>query len=304
MHNPSTCSELARSSGEELAGTAPAARAYLLVEFNGPWPAKAFEDNGVDPEAGQRIAQRAAAADVRPLFIRRPGSAYAPEQREFAWAYVDALAGVTNWHAPASLGVIAQAPWPDEASVAREPELEPTYLVCTHGRRDQCCATQGRPVAVQFARLRPEHTWECSHVGGHRWAANVVVLPSGQYYGFAEPDDVPAVIDASERGEVFAPLWRGTSSDAPQVQAAKAMVAGTTGHTALDAWGVVASTPDGDDCWTVSLAQGDQPPTVVRVTRYRIPATPNPCAPNESKSTVQWSAEVLPPATVNASRDR
>jgi hypothetical protein len=51
---------------------------------------------------------------------------------------------------------------------------EPIYLVCTHGRHDACCAVRGRPVAAALAAAYPERTWECSHIGGDRFAANVV----------------------------------------------------------------------------------------------------------------------------------
>ena len=229
MENQSTCSDLARAQGAMLPGTAPQARAYLLVEHPGPWPAKAFEGNTVDPVAGKRIAERAAADGVRPLFIRRPGSTYRPDQHEFSWAYVDASAADITWHEPTPLGDIADAAWPDPARAIGPLDSDPLYLICTHGRRDQCCATRGRPVAAAFAQLRPNQTWECSHIGGHRLAGIVVALPHGDIYGLVDPADAGAIITAAESGQVHVPLLRGCSVDEPAVQAAKIAVLQQTG---------------------------------------------------------------------------
>src|SRR5690606_7696048 len=57
------------------------------------------------------------------------------------------------------------------------------FCVCTHGRHDACCAERGRPVAAALEAAHPEQTWEVSHIGGDRFAANMVVLPHGLYYG-------------------------------------------------------------------------------------------------------------------------
>lgn len=257
MDNSTPCSDWARACDAALAGTAPLASAYLLVDYAGPWPAQAFADNVTDPAAGRDIADRCASADVRPLFIRRPGSPYTAGQREFQWAYVDALTGTAHWHEPATLRAIADAPWPDRTSPTARPRQDPIYLVCTHGRRDQCCATRGRPVAAEFQRLRPEQTWECSHVGGHRLAGVVVALPRGEIYGRVDPSHAAAIVTATERGEVHLPLLRGSSSDEPVVQAAKIAAMRWAGLIRPDALHVAECEQIGERNWKVLLGAPD-----------------------------------------------
>ena len=63
------------------------------------------------------------------------------------------------------------------------PHPDPVFAVCTHGRHDTCCAERGRPVAAALAAAHPDLTWEVSHIGGDRFAANALVLPHGLYYG-------------------------------------------------------------------------------------------------------------------------
>jgi hypothetical protein len=83
------------------------------------------------------------------------------------------------------------------------------YLVCVHGRRNRCCATYGGPLARALAPDHAEHLWETTHVGGHKFAANLVLLPHGLYYG---PCDLPvarAAIAAYEHGETLPARFRG-----------------------------------------------------------------------------------------------
>jgi hypothetical protein len=98
---------------------------------------------------------------------------------------------------------------------------EPIYLVCTHGRHDACCAVRGRPVAAALASAYRERTWECSHIGGDRFAANVVVLPHGLFYGHVPPTRVVELARQYDQGLVVPDLLRGSGAFTPPVQAAQ-----------------------------------------------------------------------------------
>ena len=71
----------------------------------------------------------------------------------------------------------------------------PVLLVCTHARHDQCCAVRGRPVAQTLARAFPDETWESSHLGGDRFAATMIVLPHGLYYGRVPTTDAETIVE-------------------------------------------------------------------------------------------------------------
>ena len=102
------------------------------------------------------------------------------------------------------------------------PVAEPIYLVCTHGKHDPCCALRGRPVAYALAEaLAPGRVWECSHVGGDRFAGNMVSLPSGLYLGRVEPEEVSAVAELIDAGRVPVHYLRGRSSLSTPAQAAQ-----------------------------------------------------------------------------------
>ena len=82
-----------------------------------------------------------------------------------------------------------------------EEVTEPVYLVCTNGRHDRCCATYGRPLALALAASHGDLVWESSHVGGDRFAGNLVCLPGGHYFGRVGPADADRVVGPAPQGD-------------------------------------------------------------------------------------------------------
>jgi (2Fe-2S) ferredoxin len=119
--------------------------------------------------------------------------------------------------------------------------------VCTHGVHDTCCALRGRPVAAALAEHWPDAVWECSHVGGDRFAPNVVVLPDGFYYGQLDPESAVATVRSHLTGTV-APRWlRGVAPHVPPVQAAVVGAYARFGPLAAGAVTVVDIRRDGPE---------------------------------------------------------
>jgi hypothetical protein len=134
----------------------------------------------------------------------------------------------------------------DLALAAALPPSEPLrggrIMVCVHAARDRRCGLCGPELVEELrAELRRRGllwTWAqvngCSHVGGHKFAGNVLVFVErsasereraaaaeakepgppatliGDWYGYITPRDVPAIVDAAQRGLVLVPKWRGT----------------------------------------------------------------------------------------------
>ena len=67
--------------------------------------------------------------------------------------------------------------------------------------------------------------WECTHVGGDRFAANMVVLPTGDMFGRLDADTAPDVLTAYAAGRLLAEHHRGRSGTTPVEQAVTALVA-------------------------------------------------------------------------------
>ncbi|WP_188941035.1 sucrase ferredoxin [Nakamurella endophytica] len=237
------CSVRAERRADPMLGTAfPAAR-LLLVEQPGPWGRDGLLRSRFDPGVAREVVQRAERLGVRVLAIRRPGRPVGERRR---WAVADCRPGREQmvW------GSFAEDAELLELSLDRPPGVPLTdpaasvFLVCTHGSHDACCALRGRPVAAALAGLRPDRVWECSHVGGDRFAANVLVLPSGLLYGTVHTTEATDLVAATERGEVLAAPLRGKVGLSPESQAALAHVQRQWAGTA-DGYRVLSSVRTG-----------------------------------------------------------
>ncbi|MCW2528271.1 MAG: Sucraseferredoxin family protein [Pseudonocardiales bacterium] len=216
-----------------MLGTAFPASRVLLVEQPGPWGHGGLRESEFDSAVARELEQRFGRQGVRVLAVRNPGRANATAARR--WGIADCRPGREQlvWGSYGQdaelLTLDIDADLPGTAmSQGTEDDL-PTYLVCAHSKHDVCCALRGRPVAAGLHETRPGRVWECSHVGGERFAANVLVLPMGLLYGrvpaFATHDFASEI----EQGNILASYLRGRIGLAPAEQAALIF-----GHTVFE----------------------------------------------------------------------
>jgi (2Fe-2S) ferredoxin len=255
------CSTASREREEPLAATASRVERWLLVEHRGAWGPQSVPSSRLPQAAARALAVTADAAGARLLMVRRPaGIACGAGRHVFA---VDSRPGceqVLTRHV-AGDGELLRLAFGGQGWT---PYDGPLYLVCTHGRHDRCCALRGRPVAQALSQAHPDRTWECSHVGGDRFAANVVVLPEGLYLGRVGAEDAVRVVDELTQGRLPVGQVRGRSSLPLPTQAAQQLA-----REALGRWGAgelvpVAQSGAGTDAWRVRLGS----PDVEVVVRY------------------------------------
>jgi hypothetical protein len=223
---PLRCADAALQRADPLRGTAPPARRWLLLEHPGPWRVDAVAGAGLDPAVLAALTAAAAASATRILLIRRPGRQDASDRRRWLLTGPGSATLTGTWAHDAELAAALEAltgPWlPAEPAGPDGPDaaVEPVLLVCAHGVHDACCAIRGRPVAAALAARWPGQVWECSHVGGDRFAPNVVVLPDGFYYGGLDPTTAVTTVAEHLAGRVPAASLRGMARFPPPQQAA------------------------------------------------------------------------------------
>jgi hypothetical protein len=98
------------------------------------------------------------------------------------------------------------------------------YLVCTNGARDQCCARLGPAVVHAVERARPGQAYECSHLGGHRFAANLLILPDGLCFGRLDVPSALHLLEELEAGRLPLQHFRGRTAFTREQQAAEILV--------------------------------------------------------------------------------
>jgi len=221
-----------------MAGTASTVRSWLLLEDAGPWGRDALRDARLPELVGLELLRRCRAAGVRPLLIRRVSQDATPSQGLTCFAMRSGPEA--PWIERASLANVRDALDLDLPALGRgiRPGFEAVegalFLVCTHGRRDVCCAERGRPLARALADAFPDRTWESSHVGGDRFAGNLVAFPHGLYLGRVGSDEAADVARSYVDGKVSLEHLRGRSCSPMPVQAADHALRTREGFDRLD----------------------------------------------------------------------
>ena len=183
------CSHASEATDEPLLGTASTITNWLLVEHPGPWGERALHGARLPEGLGGTLLQRERDLRIRVLLIRRHGRAAGGAPACFAihtgpdrpWMERADLDDVRD---VATLDLDALG---SGRSVGLTPVDTALFAVCTHGRRDPCCAERGRPLASALSQAYPEQTWESTHIGGDRFAGNMIAFPHGFYLGRVEP---------------------------------------------------------------------------------------------------------------------
>jgi len=234
---PLLCRDESLALGEPQFGTASTVRRWILIERDGPWGPTALKDNRFSPEVRVRLDVLRETTGARVLMIRRHGRC---EQRGVR-VMVACTAPDYVWLEELRLERIDDlfsrdlSPLRRGESVGADLIDDLRWFVCTHGKHDACCAKYGRPVAEVLHARWPEQTWETSHIGGDRFAGNVLVLPLGVYYGRVEPERAVELIEQLRDGDLSLAHYRGRCSDPFDVQAAEWWVRQRRSLVGLDA---------------------------------------------------------------------
>jgi hypothetical protein len=244
------CADISAETAEPLAATASRIDHWLMVEYRGLWNRDVLGGSLFSDRVKAALREQLAALPKsRLLFLRRP------ERRahEGRMVYLARSTEADAMLAGLEVGHVEELVDVDLAATA-EPLDHPLLVVCTHGKRDRCCARYGRPL---YDRLRDEAeedwVWQATHVGGDRFAGNVVCLPQGLYFGRVGPDDVWPLVDELLAGRVYLERYRGRSCYPFPVQAAEHAVREAAGVTGVDGVRLVAADRTGARSWNVRM---------------------------------------------------
>ncbi len=274
----SRCSAAFRDRGDPLAGSAPVASRWLLIEHPGPWSKEPLDTPPLTGSVGEKVGRTCASFGGRVLLIRRPGRR-GSEEGDRSWFAVDTVRGTWVhglWRTPEDLVRAATALGVELSD--SDDDAESMVLVCTHAIRDACCAVRGRPIATSLARRWPEEIWECTHLGGHRFAGTLLSLPDGACYGRLDPDMAAEVVGRHRDGHAEARYLRGTTRWDPAVQAALAAVLRAHGPGPVEDAVPGAVDTEGDTTMVEVFGRGALPErTKVRVVAEALPEVPLSC---------------------------
>ena len=251
------CADLSRENDEPLGATASRIDHWFLIEYRGLWARDAVAGSGLSDQVKRDLREQVAAArHARLLFIRRPdrrghpglvafGAASKPGETKIARTEFEAYDDLRGLDL-----------------LAGEQSGHPLFLVCTHGKHDPCCARYGRSLYEALRdELDPDWAWQVSHIGGDRFAGNLVCLPEGIYYGRVDREAAGSVLDEHLARRISMDNYRGRSIYAFAVQAAERFVRERSGLRGIDDV-TLEGVARAEGTWRVSFAAADDRVTV------------------------------------------
>jgi len=277
----SLCADVSAGMAEPLGATASRVDNWILLEYRGLWSPDPLRGSMLDPAVKDHLRQLLARPRSRLLFIRRPR-----QERHGVVCFTATTSERGSSLRRLEVEVHEELVGLDLFGADRgEPIDGPVLTVCTHGKRDPCCAKYGRPL---YDALRdqadPEWVWQCTHVGGDRFAGNLVCFPEGLYFGRVGLGDVLPLLDDYLSGRIYLPCYRGRCVYSMQVQAAERAVRERTGLTAVDDLALVGV--EGD---RVTFAAGGESHELYVVADVGEPRYLT-CDSEETKRPVRWIA--------------
>jgi hypothetical protein len=253
-----SCSVRSLELEEPLFASATETQVYFLLEYSRSWGAKAFDESDL-PEAVKLQVKQALKRipGARLLTIKGRSGREASRPRFFAARLSDRQPALYAFELSSYMDLVDL----DLPAMAAGSEMytsqlsaESLYLVCTNGRRDPCCAAHGPAVFRSLSRSPGLNVWQTSHVGGHRFAANLVYLPYGLFFGRLDPPSAEGAVAGLQRGELALDHFRGRACYVEPVQAAEYYLRCQTGLTGIDAFHLQTVEQISTQVWRVVFA--------------------------------------------------
>jgi hypothetical protein len=291
------CSELSRRAAEKTFGTASLGAVWLLLEYPHGWGRHAFEESALSPEVKTHFKRACAGIkNARVLFIKTDRGRRDARMSLFVVRCRERNPFVVRF----KLEKYDDARAIDFGAVATSTDLqggvvtnEPLYLVCTHGRRDKCCAKFGIPLFNSLSELAGDAVWQASHIGGDRFAANLVCFPHGLFYAHMTEESGRRMASEYGAGRMLLDKFRGRACYAPHVQAAEYFIRAESGVAGVEDLRFLSSQLVGETSWRVRFraASGGRVHDArvrSRVSKFRNFIT---CSSEKQKTVPQFSLE-------------
>ena len=313
------CSIESLAADEPLAGSAPRARAWLVLEQSGPYGFEALSESHLPAEVRLSLAAVGKETGTNILLARSVGKhsdVTNPSGSRRFWLSHCSPGGSRMRSGVIPDSELTRADLKEVLIAAAQGELppwgskttEPMLFVCTHAKRDVCCALAGRPLAEALASdvSTSESVMEVSHLGGHRFAPNVLLLPTGHVYGRIDATSAREVLEGARHGKLLHPeFMRGRSSAAAPAQVAAIGVRRDYGIEGLDSIDVLRRVGDrlvpfplrweGEDGRAdLEVRHTDGRTWAVTVVRSELAARPESCGKPAQPASV-WTVESIQP---------
>lgn len=279
---------------EPLPGTAKTGSVYVLFEWPDAWPRDVIGDAALGEELTSELKPKLDEYNATLLLIRHPtreGRNISDHHLYLVFAD-QAVTEVMHVDGPEALLNLELSGPGKNGGVERE---RPLLLICTHAKRDRCCAVKGRPLLNALHERHPfgpsnDVVWETSHIKGHRFAPTMLLMPWAYSFGRMNLEATDAMLAAATDGLYFVPGNRGRGTLDPAEQAAELAVAAQVPGARYGQFEVVAGS--GESVAVTDTASGEA--YEVQLEQRPVSGVVDSCGKAPKESTAWVAVSVAP----------
>ncbi|MBI4836693.1 MAG: hypothetical protein HY817_05560 [Candidatus Abawacabacteria bacterium] len=220
------CADVSRQNQESFLGTASPVRFWLMIECPEPWGNSALKESSLTEGVKQHLLKLYDGSSAVRIQLIKKNDQPASLLNIF-WA--DCAAQKDRlWHGQVNsyqeLLTIDFADFISKSPTAPFQETAQThFFICTNGKHDPCCAKYGSNLFLTVAS-QCDNVWQTTHLGGDRFAANVLSLPHGAYYRRVDQPGLASIIANEKAQKVTLAHFAGRSCYSRAIQAGECLV--------------------------------------------------------------------------------
>lgn len=288
------CSALSREASEQPFGTASTADAWLLLEYSAAWEARAFQESQLTKAVKAHLMKALQRVPRSRLLLIKRERETRSHLNLFTVRSTETDASITSLKLSdyeQLLNVNLAGMLAGERAAGGEPWERPLFLVCTHGKRDKCCAKFGYALYKSLRIDAGDDVWQSSHVGGDRFAANLICFPHGFFYAHVTADAGRQIISQYSQQTVSLNNYRGRCCYPSPIQAAEFFLRSESGLSGINDIRFLDYVPVTGNHWRVRFLsrQGGQTYEVYLKSQLSEFQNPLTCQTTEEKRVVQYS---------------
>lgn len=230
-----SCSQYSRQNNEAWLGTASPAQVWIALSHPKPWGATALASVDIGDQNRKHLTSLFSLySDSRIQIITQKETSDIVLFFAVAFEHDQRLYRIPL----ENYDQILKLSWKD--IIAHKPEYQKyltddaIYLICTNAQHDPCCGERGQALFDQYSHN--EQVWQCSHLGGDRFAANMVSLPTGSYYRRVDADALRNIIATEQKNRVHISNFAGRSCYERITQVAFYYLLKTYPETTINDW--------------------------------------------------------------------
>lgn len=288
------CSVLSSEVSERPFGTASTADAWLLLEYSSAWGARAFQESHLTRAVKAHLKKALQAIPRSRLLFIKQERASGSRLNLFTVRSTEndaSIARVKLTDYEQLLNVNLAGILAGEQAAGAETWERPLFLVCTHGKRDKCCAKFGYALYKSLRVDAGEDVWQSSHVGGDRFAANLICFPHGFFYAHVTADAGRGIISQYNQQTVSLNNYRGRCCYPSSIQAAEFFLRSESGLSGINDVRFLDYVPITGNHWRVRFLSPQNGQTYEVYLKSQLSEFQNPltCQAKEEKQVVQYS---------------